>query len=87
MRAGGDGVFDLQREVARAGRVGRRARHQVNVLRAEVVPHDHEIEGGGPWNLPQAEHLCVEAPRLLEVGHDDRHVMDAGEESLHDVQR
>ena len=62
---------DLQREMARAVRVGRLARNQVDVLPAKVVRHDDEIESGGPCNLAQAEHPRVEASRLFEVGHDD----------------
>ena len=81
MLAGGSGIFHLQGEMARAGRVGRLARNQMNVLRAEVVPHDDEIECSGPGNLAQTEDLRVEASRPLEVGHHNRHVMDARDES------
>src|SRR5438046_894193 len=83
MLAGGCGIFHLQREMAGAWRVGGLARNQVNVLRTEVVPYDHEIECRRPRNLAQTEHLPVKVSRPLEVGHDDRDMMDAGDVSRH----
>ena len=71
MLPGGRGIVDLKREMARAGRVGRLPRNEVNVLRAEVVPHHDEIECGRPRSLPQTEHPRVKASRQFEVGDDD----------------
>jgi hypothetical protein len=62
--------------MARADGVGPVLEQQVQLLVAEVEPHDHEIEGPRLGDFLQPQHVAVEAPAALHVADDDRNVVN-----------
>ena len=82
MSSGRGDVADAQGEMARAERVRPFLHQKMNLLVAELKPEHDEIKRARLVDLLQAEHVPVEAPAALDIGDDDRRVID-----LRDLQR
>src|SRR5207245_2388950 len=69
-------VADAQGEMARTERVGLFLQQQMNLLVAELKPEHDEIKRARLVDLLQTEHVSVEAAAALDIGDDDRRVID-----------